>query len=208
MLSNFLQSGRKVLAGRQSGGQRHRIRITGQVWSMGWSMENWWKLTLKDVDFMFFCKDSKDIYSIAMTPKITRISQNLQVWISGQRVDPRMVRSRIAYAIDSVTTKKLRWLQGTLTEPWRDVWVSGKSSNEVMQKDEMFATSTPTEVHMLFVWQDINIQSMRDQWKPHGNHVCILWACFWVHHWRPWVSPLRCAFLVLGRIVRSWSRSS
>eukprot|EP00434_Breviolum_minutum_P012947 symbB.v1.2.011413.t1/scaffold764.1/size165801/19 len=53
-----------VLAGRQSGGQRHRIRITGQV------------------------------------------------WISGQRVDPRMVRSRIAY---------------------------------VMQKDEMFATSTPTE---------------------------------------------------------------
>lgn len=53
-----------VLAGRQSGGQRHRIRITGQV------------------------------------------------WISGQRVDPRLVRSRIAY---------------------------------VMQKDEMFATSTPTE---------------------------------------------------------------
>ncbi|CAE7264418.1 Abcg1 [Symbiodinium natans] len=53
-----------VLAGRQSGGQRHRIRITGQV------------------------------------------------WVSGQKVDPRAVRSRIAY---------------------------------VMQKDEMFATSTPQE---------------------------------------------------------------
>eukprot|EP00439_Symbiodinium_sp_Y106_P064094 s793_g10.t1 len=53
-----------VLAGRQSGGQRHRIGITGKV------------------------------------------------WVSGQRVDPRAVRSRIAY---------------------------------VMQKDEMFATSTPQE---------------------------------------------------------------
>ncbi|CAJ1393309.1 unnamed protein product [Effrenium voratum] len=53
-----------VLAGRQSGGHRHRIRITGQV------------------------------------------------WVSGSRVDPRAVRSRMAY---------------------------------VMQKDEMFATSTPTE---------------------------------------------------------------
>lgn len=53
-----------VLAGRQSGGNRHKIRITGQVWA------------------------------------------------AGQRVDPRAVRSRIAY---------------------------------VMQKDEMFATSTPRE---------------------------------------------------------------
>ena len=44
----------EVLAGRQSGGQRHRIRITGQV------------------------------------------------WISGQRVDPRLVRSRIAYVTASV----------------------------------------------------------------------------------------------------------
>ena len=37
---------------------------------------------------------------------------SLEVWISGQRVDPRMVRSRIAYAMDSVTTA--RRLQGSM----------------------------------------------------------------------------------------------
>ena len=129
---------------------------------MGWSMENWWKLKigLEDVDTMVLCKDSTDIYSITMTP----IKRDFTpfFWRSGFQVS-ELIPVWSDQGLHTPSTQQLSWLQGTMAEPWRRCVKPGKSSNEVMQKDEMFATSTPTEVHDV-VWQDINIQSVRDQW--------------------------------------------
>ena len=70
----------------------------------------------------------------------------MEVWAAGQRIDPRAVRSRIAYVCGpGCSFSPLCHSRAMSTGACRP-----DHALEVMQKDEMFATATPREAPPLF----------------------------------------------------------